>query len=97
MRRITPSYHVREFLPDGRLLHIRAIRASDRDALHEAFHRLSKSTVRDRFFNVKLDLTPQELTYFTEVSSTMTWRNRSRKRRAKTPDDSAKTRTTSRM
>ena len=67
MRRITPSYHVREFLPDGRLLHIRAIRASDRDALHEAFHRLSKSTVRDRFFNVKLDLTPQELTYFTEV------------------------------
>lgn len=67
MHRITPSYHVREFLPDGRLLNIRAIRPSDRKALHEAFHRLSKSTIRDRFFNVKLDLTPEELTFFTEV------------------------------
>lgn len=67
MRRITSSYHVREFLPDGRLLSIRAIRPSDRKALHDAFHRLSKATVRDRFFNVKLDLTPRELTYFTEV------------------------------
>jgi acetyltransferase len=67
MNRISTSYHVRESLPDGQLLHIRTIRPSDRKVLHEAFHRLSKATVRDRFFNVKLDLTPQELTYFTEV------------------------------
>ncbi len=67
MRRITSSYHVREFLPNGRALRIRAIRPSDRKALHDAFHLLSKATIRDRFFSIKLDLTPQELTFFTEV------------------------------
>jgi len=67
MRRITSSYHVREILPDGQALRIRAIRPSDRKALHDAFHLLSKATIRDRFFNVKLDLTPEELSYFTEV------------------------------
>lgn len=67
MRKISSSYCTSEKLPDGRTVHIRAIRASDRKLLHEAFHRLSKATVRDRFFNVKMDLTPEELTYFTEV------------------------------
>ena len=61
------SYHHSETLPDGNIVELRAIRPDDRDKLHEEFLKLSKATVRDRFFSVKLDLTPAELTYFTEV------------------------------
>jgi GNAT superfamily N-acetyltransferase len=61
------SYHHRETLPDGKIVELRAIRPGDRDKLREEFLKLSKATVRDRFFSVKLDLTPAELTYFTEV------------------------------
>ncbi len=67
MRKIPPSYRARERLPDGRILFIRPIRPSDRDQLREEFLKLSPASVRDRFFNVKRDLTPGELTYFTEV------------------------------
>ncbi len=61
------SYHHIETLPDGKLVELRAIRPSDRDKLREEFLKLSKASVRDRFFSIKLDLTPSELTYFTEV------------------------------
>jgi len=61
------SYHNRETLPDGQLLHLRAIRPGDRERLCEEFLKLSKASVRDRFFSVKLELTSKELTYFTEV------------------------------
>ena len=61
------SYHACEILPGGQRLHLRAIRPSDRDRLHEEFLKLSKATVRDRFFAIKLDLTPRELSYLTEV------------------------------
>lgn len=71
MRRISSSYSARETLPDGRCLYIRAIRPSDRQRLHDEFHKLSAASVRDRFFNVKLDLAPQELTFFTEVDFSM--------------------------
>jgi len=71
MRRISSSYSARETLPDGRCLYIRAIRPSDRKRLHEEFHKLSAASVRDRFFNVKQDLTPKELTFFTEVDFSM--------------------------
>ncbi len=71
MRRISSSYRARDTLADGRVVHFRAIRPSDRNKLHQAFHNLSASSVRDRFFNVKLDLTPRELTYFTEVDFSM--------------------------
>ncbi len=67
MQKISPSYRARERLPDGRILHVRPIRPDDRDKLREEFLKLSPASVRDRFFNVKLDLTPGELTYFTEV------------------------------
>ena len=67
MRRISPTYRDQQTLPDGRVVYFRAIRPDDRDKLQEAFHRLSPSSVRDRFFNMKLDLTPKELTFFTEV------------------------------
>ena len=61
------SYSASKALPDGQVLHLRAIHPSDRARLHEEFLKLSKATVRDRFFSIKLDLTPQELSYFTEV------------------------------
>jgi GNAT superfamily N-acetyltransferase len=48
-------------------VHLRAIRPNDREKLREGFFKLSKSSVRDRFFSVKRDLTPAELSYFTEV------------------------------
>jgi len=71
MRRISSSYRVQDTLPDGRIVHIRAIRPGDRIKLHEEFHKLSTASVRERFFNAKLDLTPKELTYFTEVDFSM--------------------------
>jgi GNAT superfamily N-acetyltransferase len=61
------SYQKSETLADGQLLRLRAIQPSDRNRLREEFLKLSKATVRDRFFSLKLDLTPAELTYFTEV------------------------------
>ena len=68
---ITPgtlaSYHATDTLPDGRSVHLRAIRPSDRENLRQGFLQLSKASVRDRFFSVKRDLTPAELSYFTEV------------------------------
>jgi GNAT superfamily N-acetyltransferase len=61
------SYQHRETLPNGQVIELRAIRPGDRDKLREEFLKLSRATVRDRFFSIKLDLTPAELTYFTEV------------------------------
>jgi RimJ/RimL family protein N-acetyltransferase len=61
------SYGATETLPGGQLLRLRAIRPDDSAALRAEFLKLSKTTVRDRFFNIKLDLTPAELRYFTEV------------------------------
>ena len=61
------SYYHSETLPNGQIIELRAIRTGDRDKLREEFLKLSKATVRDRFFSIKLDLTPSELTYFTEV------------------------------
>ena len=61
------SYYHSETLPNGQIIELRAIRPGDRDKLREEFLKLSKATVRDRFFSIKLDLTPSELNYFTEV------------------------------
>lgn len=67
MNRELATYHATETLPGGQVVHLRAIRPSDRDRLHEEFLKLSKASIRDRFFSVKLDLTPKELTFLTEV------------------------------
>ena len=67
MTKISASYHAMDTLPDGRILHLRAIRPDDREKLREGFFKLSKASVRDRFFSTKRDLTPAELSYFTEV------------------------------
>jgi RimJ/RimL family protein N-acetyltransferase len=61
------SWRATETLPSGQLVRLRAIRPDDRAALRNEFLKLSKGTVRDRFFSIKLDLTPTELKYFTEV------------------------------
>ena len=61
------AYSAIETLPGGECLRLRAIRPDDREALHTEFLKLSKATVRDRFFSIKLDLTPTELSYLTEV------------------------------
>jgi GNAT superfamily N-acetyltransferase len=61
------SYHATDTLPDGRIVYLRAIKPGDREALRRGFLQLSKASVRDRFFSVKRELTPAELTYFTEV------------------------------
>lgn len=71
MRRISSSYRAQDSLPDGRIVQFRAIRPDDREKLHDEFHKLSTTSVRERFFNVKQDLTPKELTYFTEVDFSM--------------------------
>ncbi|MCP4469906.1 MAG: GNAT family N-acetyltransferase [Gammaproteobacteria bacterium] len=67
MNRKLAAYHATETLPGGQVVHLRAIRPSDRERLREEFLKLSTESVRDRFFSVKLDLTPKELTYLTEV------------------------------
>ena len=67
MNRDLSRYDTHDTLPGGQKLRLRAIRPSDRDTLHAEFLKLSKESVRDRFFSIKLDLTPAELTYFTEV------------------------------
>lgn len=67
MHKIPSTYQAGESLADGRQVLVRAIRPGDREELHQEFLKLSKTTVRDRFFNVKMDLSPAELTYFTEV------------------------------
>jgi GNAT superfamily N-acetyltransferase len=64
---ISVSYHATDILTDGRTVHLRAIRPGDRENLQRGFQQLSQASVRDRFFSVKRDLTPSELTYFTEV------------------------------
>ena len=61
------SYSNIETLPGGQRLRLRAIRPEDRETLRAEFLKLSKATVRDRFFSIKLDLTAAELKFFTEV------------------------------
>ena len=67
MRSISTGYQATAVLGDGRRVQIRTIRPDDRDTLLQEFHKLSPDSVRNRFFGVKLDLTPDELEYFTNV------------------------------
>lgn len=61
------EYVVDELLRDGRSIHIRAIRADDKERLLEHFSRLSARSVYYRFFNAKQRLTDEELRRFTEL------------------------------
>jgi RimJ/RimL family protein N-acetyltransferase len=52
---------------DGAILHVRPIRADDRDALHAAFHKLGPESRYRRFLTAKEELTERELTWLTDV------------------------------
>ncbi len=67
MNRIPAHYSASASLRDGRRVDVRTIRPDDRDTLLREFHRLSAESIRNRFFGIKLDLTPEELEFFTEV------------------------------
>ena len=60
-------YAADALLRDGSSIHIRAIRADDKDRLQAHFHALSFDSVRYRFLGAKKDLTPSDLRYFTEL------------------------------
>ncbi len=60
-------YHSQLSLPTRQGLLVRAIRPGDRDALLRGFRQLSPASVRDRCFNVRLDLSEAELDYLTHV------------------------------
>jgi GNAT superfamily N-acetyltransferase len=54
-------------LDDGREVHVRPLRALDRDAYLETFERVGAESRYLRFFGPKPTLTPSEVRYFTEV------------------------------
>jgi RimJ/RimL family protein N-acetyltransferase len=58
---IAADYSVAERLRDGRAVHIRALRPTDRDSLLAAFERSSDETRYRRVFAPKKSLTPAEL------------------------------------
>lgn len=61
------EYAATERLRDGRALHIRALRPSDREGLLAAFERTSNQTRYQRFFAPKKTLTELELDHATHV------------------------------
>jgi RimJ/RimL family protein N-acetyltransferase len=61
------DYTANELLLDSEAVHIRAIRADDKQALREHFERLSPDTVYYRFLGVKKRLTGEDLVYLTEL------------------------------
>lgn len=61
------NYNSEDCLRDGRSILIRSIQSSDKLALLNGFHRLSKQSIHARFFGGKHDLTTAELKYYTEV------------------------------
>lgn len=61
------SYEAAGALHDGTPVRVRAVRPDDKARLREGFRRLSADSVRHRFFEMKRDLTEEELAYFTEL------------------------------
>jgi acetyl coenzyme A synthetase (ADP forming)-like protein len=64
---IWQHYSADEVLRDGGSIHIRAIRADDKERLVNHFSRLSAQSVYFRFFRAKKRLTDTELANFTEL------------------------------
>ena len=54
-------------LRDGRAIHLRPIKPEDAPLEHAFFQRVGPESVYRRFFQVKTDLTPDELRHFTNV------------------------------
>lgn len=59
------KFRARERLADDNTLRIRAIREDDADALIEGFRRLSRESIRLRFHDVRKELTPEEVAFYT--------------------------------
>src|SRR4029453_77276 len=60
------TYGTDTLLRDGTSLHLRSIRPEDKDRLADHFSRLGPESIRQRFFGVKKELTPEGLPHFTE-------------------------------
>lgn len=65
--RFDDSYEEAVSLSDGRKVHLRTIRPSDRELLREGFERLSPDSRYARFMVPKARLTERELAYLTDV------------------------------
>ena len=63
----TREYSVDAKLLDGSLIRIRAIRADDRERLHEHFRGLSQKSIYFRFMGFKRDLSAEDLKYLTKL------------------------------
>jgi len=61
------AYRVEEALRDGHPIHIRAIKADDKQRLAELHGRLSSEAIYYRFLGAKKRLTSGELVYLTEL------------------------------
>jgi acetate---CoA ligase (ADP-forming) len=61
------NYSAHEVLRDGGSIHIRAIRADDKERLLDHFRHMSQDSIYHRFFGLKHSLTDQELVRFTEI------------------------------
>jgi RimJ/RimL family protein N-acetyltransferase len=61
------SYEAMGSLRDGMPVRIRAIQREDKEALRWGFSQLSKDAIYHRFFQVKQEITEEELRYLTEL------------------------------
>ena len=61
------SYSANEVLRDGGSIHIRGIRADDKQRLLDHFRHMSQDSIYHRFFGLKHTLSEQDLVRFTEI------------------------------
>lgn len=61
------AFSFEESTRDGAPVYIRAIRPDDKDRLAAFHRRLSPESVYFRFFEIKQELSPQDLSYLTEL------------------------------
>ena len=61
------NYSAHEVLRDGGSIHIRGIRADDKQRLLDHFRRMSQDSIYHRFFGLKHTLSEQDLVRFTEI------------------------------
>jgi acetyl coenzyme A synthetase (ADP forming)-like protein len=61
------NYSAHEVLRDGGSIHIRGIRADDKERLLDHFRHMSQDSIYHRFFGLKHSLTEQDLVRFTEI------------------------------
>lgn len=61
------NYRADETLLDGRVMHIRTLQPSDRDAIIAGLKRMSAESIYFRFMAVRHQLSEKEISYFTEL------------------------------